>query len=107
MRESAHHSGAGKISKAYSCCWRTGQTDISKAFEQLRYTRDERLEYKQIIALFSQQETKNVVERFVIVSNAQISKVEREKLENAHNIRVRKILHCEATTPVPDLKELI
>ncbi len=84
-----------------------GGADIVRAFEQLRYTRDDRLEYQKILALFRQMENGKIVERFVIVSNAQLSRVESEKLENAHNIRVRKILHCEATTPVPDLRELL
>jgi hypothetical protein len=56
---------------------------------------------------FPHREGRNVVQGFAIVSNAQLSKGDREKLENLNGIRVRNILHCEAMTPIPDLKELI
>ncbi len=84
-----------------------GKSEIDKAFAQLRYTRDNRVEYQRMLTLFQQRGAGSIIQRFAIVSNAQLTKVEREKLENRNGIRVRKILHCEATTPIPDLKELI
>lgn len=46
-------------------------------------------------------------QKYAIVSNGMLSKPELENLENQYKIRVKKILHCEATTPIPDLKEII
>lgn len=84
-----------------------GSTDIEKAFYQLSYTRDNRLEYGELIKKFSGIDGIKIVEKFVIVSNGMLSKPQLEKLENEYRIRVKKILYCEASTPVPDLKELI
>lgn len=84
-----------------------GSTDIERAFFQLSYTRDKRLEYKEIIKKFSDADGIRVFEKFAIVSNGMLSKPQLERLENEYRIRVKKILHCEASTPVPDLKELI
>lgn len=83
-----------------------GAGDISKAFEQLRCTRD-RDEYRRIIQRFYDLDRGKVLEKFIIVSNGMLSKPVQERLENEHQIRVQRILHCEATTPIPDLKELV
>lgn len=83
-----------------------GAGDIPKAFEQLSYTRN-RDEYQQIIDQFYKLENKRVIEKFAIVSNGMLSKPDLERLENAYKIRVKRILHCEATTPIPDLKDLL
>lgn len=50
---------------------------------------------------------KKFAEKAFIVSNGMLSKPERESLENQHGIRVREVLHCEATTPVPDLRQYL
>ena len=84
-----------------------GAGDIEKAFIQLSYTRDNRVEYNNIINLFYDTDNKKVYEKFAIVSNGSLEKTRLEQLENQYNIRVKKILHSEATTPIPDLKELI
>ena len=81
-----------------------GAGDIPKAFFQLDYTRKNRIEYKNIIEKF-QVPKQN--QKYAIVSNGMLSKPELENLENQYKIRVKKILHCEATTPIPDLKEII
>lgn len=84
-----------------------GAGEIEKAFVQLSYTKYNRKEYKNIINLFYQLDNQKVLEKFAIVSNGSIEKTRLEILENQYNIRVKKILHSEATTPIPDLKELI
>ncbi len=84
-----------------------GAGEIEKAFKQLSYTRDSRKEYKNVIEKFYGIDNKKVIERFAIVSNGTLEKTKLEELEYEYNIRVKKILHCEATSPIPDLKELI
>lgn len=81
-----------------------GAGDIPKAFEQLSYTKNNRDEYKNIINELGIDKRN---QRFAIVSNGMLSKPELENLENEYKIRVKRILHCEATSPIPDLKELI
>lgn len=82
-------------------------TDMAKAFAQLAFVKQQRQEYQQIKQLVSQQVQGVVKEAAYIVSNFKISKVEKEKLEQHHSIRVKAILQCEATTPVPDLRNHI
>jgi len=84
-----------------------GAGDIKKAFTQLSYTKDKRSEYKDIIQNFRALDGTRVIQKCVIVSNGMLSKPEQETLEKENNIRVAKILRCDATTPIPDLKELI
>ena len=60
-----------------------------------------------MINRFYDTDTKKVTEKFAIVSNGTLEKNQLEELENRYNIRVKKILHSEATTPIPDLKELL
>jgi len=82
-----------------------GASEIEKAFKQLSYTKYNRDEYKIILNIFDNN--KNIIERFAIVSNGVIEKTRLTELEDIHGIRVRQILHSEATTPVPDLRKLI
>lgn len=81
-----------------------GAGDIPKAFEQLSYTKNNREEYKNIIDNLQIQKSN---QKFVIVSNGILPRIQIERLEDQYGIRVKKILHCEATTPIPDLKELL
>jgi len=83
-----------------------GVKDISKAFYQLSFTRN-RPEYKEIIYKFKQIDNVKVYEKFIIVSNGMLSKTDLEKLENQYKVRVRSLLHCAATTPIPDLKDVL
>ena len=80
-----------------------GAGDIPRAFSQLSFTKN-REEYKNILE--SLQIPKQN-QKFAIVSNGMLSKPELESLEEEYKIRVKKILFCEATTPIPDLKEVI
>lgn len=84
-----------------------GFGEIEKAFYQLNYTKNKREEYKHIINKFYDIDKRQVNQKFAIVSNGMLSKSELEKLENQYKIRVKNILYCEGTTPIPDLKGLI
>ncbi len=83
-----------------------GAGDIPKAFKQLSYTKNSRIEYKNIIQKFADNDNKKVNQKFIIVSNGFLSKGNWEKLENEHRIRVTQILHSEATTPIPNLRKI-
>ena len=48
-----------------------------------------------------------LLKRFAIVSNGLLSKTEMEKFENSYKIRVKTILQSEATSPIPNLVEII
>ena len=61
-------------------------------------------EYKQIIEHYNIPKSQ---QKFVIVSDIQLNKVELTKLENEYKIRVGTILHSEPQTPIPDLKSKI
>lgn len=82
-------------------------TDIVRAFTQLAFVKKQRAEYVLIKQLVASQTSGRLVEKAFVVSNASIGKVEQERLENQLGIRVSAILHCEATTPVPDLRAYI
>jgi len=86
-----------------------GAGDIPKAFRQLSYTKNKRNEYSTIIDKFGLVENSkiSVNQKFIIVSNGILDKNEREKLENEYKIRVTAILHSEATTPIPNLRDYI
>lgn len=81
-----------------------GAGDLPKAFEQLSYTKNSRIEYQNII---NELQINKSNQKFVIVSNGALPKTELENLENSYGIRVKKILHSEATTPIPDLKDIL
>ncbi len=84
-----------------------GAGDLEKAFYQLSYTKNNRIEYKDILEKFKNIDSKKITERFAIVSNGLLSKTKLEQLENSYKIRVRTILQSEATSPIPDLKEVL
>jgi len=84
-----------------------GARDIPKAFRQLSFTRDSRAEYREIIEKFTMLDSKKTMEKFVIVSNGQLSKTAQERYENENHIRVVGVLHSEATTPIPNLRDYI
>lgn len=81
-----------------------GAGDIPKAFEQLSYTKNSRVEYQNII---NELQINKSNQKFVIVSNGTLPKTELENFENQYGIRVKKILYSEATTPIPDLKDTL
>lgn len=84
-----------------------GAGDIPKAFSQLSYTQKNRNEYKDTIKKFKELDSQSVIEKFIIVSNGFLDKTRQEELENEHKIRVTAILHSEATSPVPNLRDYI
>jgi len=84
-----------------------GAGDIPKAFKQLSTTCKD-AEYKNVINKLKHfSNNKKVIEKFIIVSNGLLDKTTQEKLENEYEIRVTAILHSEATTPIPNLRDYI
>lgn len=81
-----------------------GAGDIPHAFKQLAYVKHQRPEY---IALKQAISTKPIIEKAFIVSNGVLSKPEKEKLENTHNIRVAAVLHSEPTKTAPELRNYL
>ncbi|BBI52340.1 hypothetical protein HORIV_47610 [Vreelandella olivaria] len=84
-----------------------GAGDITKAFAQLGYVRHQRPEYQALVDYWHGTSALSVQQKAVIVTNGQLSKPALERLERQHNIRVSALLHCEHTTPVPDLRAYI
>ena len=86
-----------------------GAGDIEKAFFQLSYTQKNRVEYKNIITKFQEIDNKKVkvIEKFVIVSNGMLNKIELAKLENRYKVRVVGVLHSEPMKPIPNLRDYI
>lgn len=78
--------------------------NIEHAFEQLAYVRKHRPEYTELKQLFMENQPGSLRHEAFIVSNFVLKKVEHQKLENTYNIRVKGILHSEATKPVPDIR---
>jgi hypothetical protein len=78
---------------------------LEQAFKQLAFTRYERLEYREIKELFA--EKSQVSEMAFIISNYIPSKRELVRLENSNKIRVKQILHSEATKPIPELRRYL
>lgn len=81
--------------------------DIEHAFSQLAYMRKERQEYKEIQQLLNLGNDRNIRHEAFIVSNFKMPSTAKQKLENTHSIRVKHILHSEATKPVPDIRNYI
>jgi len=80
-----------------------GKNHIRSSFEQLQITKGYE-EYQQIITHCKIPKSQ---QKFVIVSDIQLNKVELTKLENEFKIRVGSILHSDPQTPIPDLKSKI
>lgn len=81
-----------------------GAGEIAKAFAQLSYVWHQRAEYQALVAYWRSTSTLPVQQKAVIVSNGQLSKPALERFERQHNIRVSALLHCEHTTPIPELR---
>jgi len=84
-----------------------GAHDIPHAIEHLAYTQKLRHEYQQLIKRFHADGQGQLSERAFIVSNGMLSKPVLERLENKFAIRVNALLHCEATSPIPDLRNYV
>jgi hypothetical protein len=94
-----------KANRAYMILVELKGGDIDHAFEQIKYTREQRTEYFSLKNQFGQNRSGNIFEYAFVISNHRIDAVTRQKLENNHQVRVRQVLHSEATSPMPDLKE--
>jgi hypothetical protein len=81
--------------------------DIVHAFEQLAYMKHHRPVYKEIEHLFMPENPGQLHHEAFIVSNFKITTVEQQKLEQRHGIRVKSILHSEATKPIPDIRKYL
>lgn len=81
--------------------------EIDHAFGQLNYMRNNRPEYTQIKTLFMNNQTGSLREEAFIVSNHGISTVDKQKLENQNQLRVKAILFSEASSPRPDLRDYL
>lgn len=79
--------------------------DIDHAFEQIKYTREKRTEYSSLKNQFSQNRKGNIIESAFVISNHRINPVSHQKLEKNYGVRVKAVLHSEATTPLPDLRK--
>lgn len=79
--------------------------DIDHAFEQISYTKENRAEYHSIKDQVLTNRNGRLMESAFVVSNHKIDRVTHQKLENRHKVRVRQVLHSEATRPMPDLRE--
>lgn len=84
-----------------------GAGDIPHAFEQLAYVRSNRHEYAVFLERLNERPGPKAIEKAFIVSNGLLSKPEKERLEKQHGMRVGAVLHCEAATPIPELRPFI
>ena len=82
-----------------------GAGDIPHAFKQLAHVKHNRSHYRDIIETFRADGPGRVHEKAVIITNGSLSKTKRERLEIDHNIRVAEIIHSEASSKIPDLRE--
>jgi hypothetical protein len=79
-------------------------SNIEHAVKQLSYMKHNRPEYNEIEQLFVAGQKGALCHQAYIVSNSTLSPVQQQKLEDLYNIRIKKILHSEATTPIPDVR---
>ena len=84
-----------------------GASELPHAFAQLAFVKHERLEYQQLLDELRHLPGSKVIEMAFIVSNGALNKPAKEALEERYGIRVKAILHGEATTPIPDLRTYI
>jgi hypothetical protein len=93
-----------KGNKAYMILVELKGGDIDHAFEQIRYTKEQRKEYKSLRNRFNQNRTGRILESAFVISNHRIDRVSHQKFEKTYGVRVKAVLHSEATTPLPDLR---
>jgi hypothetical protein len=82
-------------------------SEIEHAFEQLHYMRNNRPEYNQVETLFMAGQKGSIKHEAFVVSNYIATIVEKQKLEEQYGIRVKAILHSEASSPVPDVRRYL
>lgn len=66
-----------------------------------------RAEYRQLVTGLEEETRGRVAEKAVVVTNGLLSKPEQERLENHHGIRVMAVLHCEASSPIPEMRDYL
>lgn len=93
-----------KANRAYMILVELKGGDIHHAFEQIKYTREKRVEYTNLKSQFSQNRSGSILESAFVISNHRIDRVSHQKLEKTYGVRVKAVLHSEATTPLPDLR---
>lgn len=81
-----------------------GAGHIEEAFAQLAYVRHERAEYAEIVSLLERDGPGKVRHMAYIVSNGKTDHPWIERLEKAHRIRVKEILHCDSSTAIPGIR---
>jgi hypothetical protein len=81
-----------------------GAHHIPHAFGQLSYVKNSRKEYRKLVELFRKNGPGQLYEKAFIISNGMLDKPSLEHLENKFAIRVNALVHCEATSPIPDLR---
>lgn len=96
---------AGPSRKAAVLIELKGAGDIPHAFAQLAHVRKHRPEYTALVAGLNLLPGQKAIEKAFIVSNGFLTKPQKEKLEQLHGIRVEAVLHCEAASQVPDLRQ--
>jgi hypothetical protein len=82
-------------------------TDIKRAFAQIAYMRQQRPEYEMIKNCFTEHCRGRLDEKAVVVSSTTLSEPKKEALEEAYGIRVLRVLHCEPTSKIPDVREYL
>jgi len=81
--------------------------DIDRAFEQIRYTKENQSQYTALKTKFIDSTGKACKEHAFIISNFQVTKIRLQQLEREHNVRVKAILYSEATTKIPDVRDYV
>ena len=82
-------------------------THLYDAYQQLANTIQKRSEFKTIYDEFDANESVKINTISFIVSNAIFNLTDKVKLENAHRIRVKSILHSTATKPIEDIRKYL
>ncbi|GAA5171544.1 MULTISPECIES: hypothetical protein [Halomonadaceae] len=84
-----------------------GAGDIPHAFEQLAYVKRQRPEYRALVKSLRAEAGagRRVLEKAVVITNGMLSKPDQERLEDHYGIRVMAVLHCEASSPIPELRD--
>lgn len=82
-----------------------GAGDIPHAFEQLAYRQKFRPEYAQLKNQLDRSGPGTLIEKAFIVTNGMLTRPEKERLENQHQIRVSEVLYSEPSGKVPDLRD--
>ena len=80
-------------------------THFYDAFQQLATTMHELPEFDEITNIFKADEQIKINIHAVVISNAILNTRDQRKLEQTHNIRVKKILHSTATKPIEDIRK--